>query len=67
MAPARRPLVETDLTVAELGRKVGYADPIYFARTFRRAHASTPFAVAAPAAPSHTQALPRSRGASALR
>jgi AraC-like DNA-binding protein len=42
MAQARRLLVETDLTVAEVGRRVGYADPVYFARYFRRAHASTP-------------------------
>jgi AraC family transcriptional activator of pobA len=42
MAQARRLLVETDLTVAEIGRRVGYADPVYFNRSFRRAHASTP-------------------------
>jgi AraC family transcriptional activator of pobA len=42
MAQARRLLVETDLTVAEIGGRVGYADPVYFARSFRRAHATTP-------------------------
>jgi AraC-like DNA-binding protein len=42
MAQARRLLVETDVTVAEVGRRVGYADPVYFARSFRRAHATTP-------------------------
>jgi AraC family transcriptional regulator, transcriptional activator of pobA len=42
MAQARRLLVETDLTVAELGRRVGYTDPVYFARTFRRVHGTTP-------------------------
>ena len=42
MAQARRLLVETDLTVAEVGRRVGYADPVYFARSFRRDHGSTP-------------------------
>jgi AraC family transcriptional activator of pobA len=42
LAQARRLLVETDLTVAEIGRRVGYADPAYFNRSFRRAHASTP-------------------------
>jgi AraC family transcriptional activator of pobA len=42
MAQARRLLVETDLTVAEVGRLVGYTDPVYFARSFRRAHATTP-------------------------
>jgi AraC family transcriptional regulator, transcriptional activator of pobA len=42
MAQARRLLVETDLTVEEIGRKVGYADPTYFVRSFRRAHGATP-------------------------
>jgi AraC family transcriptional regulator, transcriptional activator of pobA len=42
MAQARRLLVETDLTVDEIGRKVGYADPVYFARSFRRTHGATP-------------------------
>jgi AraC family transcriptional activator of pobA len=34
--------VETDLSVEEVGRGVGYADPGYFARTFRHAHGATP-------------------------
>jgi AraC family transcriptional activator of pobA len=42
MAQARRLLVETDLTVEQIGRKVGYADPVYFVRAFRRAHGITP-------------------------
>ncbi len=42
MAQSRRLLVETDLTVEEIGRKVGYADPVYFVRSFRRTHGSTP-------------------------
>jgi AraC family transcriptional regulator, transcriptional activator of pobA len=42
MAEARRLLVETDLSVEEVGRRVGYADAGYFARTFRRAHGTTP-------------------------
>lgn len=42
MAQSRRLLVETDLTVEEIGRKVGYADPTYFVRSFRRAHGTTP-------------------------
>lgn len=42
MAQARRLLVQTDLTVAEIGRRVGYPDPVYFARSFRRAHDTTP-------------------------
>jgi AraC family transcriptional regulator, transcriptional activator of pobA len=42
MAQARRLLVETDLTVAEVGRRVGYDDPVYFSRSFRRTHATTP-------------------------
>jgi len=42
MAQARRLLVETDLTAAEVGRSVGYGDPVYFSRVFARAHATTP-------------------------
>lgn len=42
MAQARRLLVETDLTVDEIGGKVGYADPAYFVRSFRRNHGATP-------------------------
>ncbi len=42
MAQARRLLAETDLTVGELGRRVGYRDPVYFVRSFRRAHGTTP-------------------------
>ena len=42
MAEARRLLVQTDLTVEEVGRRVGYGDAGYFARHFRRAHGATP-------------------------
>ena len=42
MAEARRLLVETDLTVEEVGRRVGYGDPTYFVRSFRGAHGTTP-------------------------
>lgn len=42
MAQARRLLAETDLTVAELAGRVGYSDPAYFVRTFRRVHGTTP-------------------------
>jgi AraC family transcriptional regulator, transcriptional activator of pobA len=42
MAQARRLLVESDLTVEEIGRTVGYADPAYFVRSFRRNHGATP-------------------------
>jgi AraC-like DNA-binding protein len=42
MTQARRLLVETDLAVSEVGRQVGYLDPGYFARTFRRAHGLSP-------------------------
>jgi AraC-like DNA-binding protein len=42
LAEARRLLVETDLGVEEVGRQVGYADPGYFARSFRHAHGATP-------------------------
>jgi AraC-like DNA-binding protein len=42
MAQARRLLVETDLSVEEVGRRVGYGHPGYFVRIFRRAHSATP-------------------------
>ncbi len=42
MTQARRLLVETDLAVSEVARRVGYPDPGYFARTFRRAHGVSP-------------------------
>jgi len=42
MAQARRLLVETDLSVEEVGRSVGYADAGYFVRSFRRTHGATP-------------------------
>lgn len=42
MAQARRLLVETDLTADEVGRTVGYTDPAYFTRSFRRVHGMTP-------------------------
>lgn len=42
MAQARRLLVEEDRTVEEVGRQVGYSDPSYFIRTFRRVHGATP-------------------------
>jgi AraC-like DNA-binding protein len=42
MVQARRLLVETDLAVEEVGRRVGYGDPRYFVRHFRRAHGATP-------------------------
>jgi len=42
IAEARRLLVETDLAVEEVGRRVGYRDPGYFVRPFRRAQGTTP-------------------------
>ncbi|WP_308259149.1 AraC family transcriptional regulator [Pseudonocardia sp. H11422] len=42
MTEARRLLVETDLAVREVGRLVGFADPGYFTRSFRRAHGTAP-------------------------
>ncbi len=42
MAEARRLLVETPLTVAAVGAAVGFRDPSYFIKSFRRAHAVTP-------------------------
>jgi AraC family transcriptional regulator, transcriptional activator of pobA len=35
-------LVETDLAVEEVSRRVGYGDAGYFVRSFRRAHGATP-------------------------
>ena len=42
LAQARRLLVETDLSAEEVGRSIGYNDPTYFMRSFRRAHGTTP-------------------------
>lgn len=42
MAEARRLLVETDQTAEEVGRRIGYTDPAYFTRSFRRVHHTTP-------------------------
>jgi AraC family transcriptional activator of pobA len=42
MAEARKLLVQTDLTVEEVGRRVGYGDSAYFVRSFRRVHSATP-------------------------
>lgn len=42
MAQARRLLVETALSVEEVGRAVGLPDPSYFARRFRHAHGVGP-------------------------
>jgi AraC family transcriptional activator of pobA len=42
MVEARRLLVETDLPVEEVGRRVGYGETGYFVRSFRRAHGATP-------------------------
>jgi AraC family transcriptional activator of pobA len=42
MVEAWRLLVETDLAVEEVGRRVGYGDADYFVRSFRRVHGATP-------------------------
>jgi AraC-like DNA-binding protein len=42
MVEARRLLAETELTVEAVGTRVGYRDPGYFARRFRRAHGASP-------------------------
>jgi AraC-like DNA-binding protein len=42
LADARKLLVETDLTVTAIGETVGYNDPSYFVRSFKRAHGLTP-------------------------
>jgi transcriptional regulator GlxA family with amidase domain len=42
MARARTLLDTTDLSVGEIARAVGYADPLYFSRHFRRIHGTSP-------------------------
>ena len=42
MAEACRLLVQTDLAVEEVGRRVGYVDAGYFVRSFGHAHGATP-------------------------
>ncbi len=42
IAEACRLLVETDLAVEKVGRRVGYVGAGYFVRSFRRAHGATP-------------------------
>jgi AraC family transcriptional activator of pobA len=42
LAEARRLLVDTELSVDEILRRVGYRDPSYFARSFRKDHGTTP-------------------------
>ncbi|MBD0358710.1 MAG: helix-turn-helix transcriptional regulator, partial [Rubrobacter sp.] len=42
MVEARRLLIETDLAVEEVGRRVGYGDAGNLVRSFRRAHGATP-------------------------
>jgi len=41
MTQARRLLAESSLSVEEVARRVGFDDPGYFARSFRRAHGTT--------------------------
>jgi AraC family transcriptional activator of pobA len=42
MAEARSLLAETDLSVAEVARRVGVADAGYFSRLFSRTHGASP-------------------------
>jgi AraC family transcriptional regulator of arabinose operon len=42
MRRARQLLETTDLVVADIGRRVGFADPAYFSRAFRRTVEMTP-------------------------
>ncbi|MGV9993893.1 AraC family transcriptional regulator [Streptomyces sp. NPDC003374] len=42
MVQARRLLTATDLPIGEIGRRVGFPDPGYFARTFRKVHGVSP-------------------------
>jgi AraC-like DNA-binding protein len=44
MLEARRLLLETDLTIAEIGRNVGYGHRAHFVRSFRRMHGMSPLA-----------------------
>ena len=44
MREARRLLADTDLTVGEIARRVGYREAGYFVRRFRAAHGVTPAA-----------------------
>ena len=47
MREARRLLADTDLTVGEIARRVGYREAGYFVRRFRAAHGVPPAALAA--------------------
>lgn len=42
MAAARELLDTTDRTVGSIGQQVGYPDPLYFSRQFRRIHSMSP-------------------------
>ena len=42
MVQARRLLATTDLPISEVGRRVGFPDAGYFARTFAKAHGTSP-------------------------
>ena len=44
MGEARRLLVGTDLRVEQVGQRVGYNEPSYFVRSFKRTHGTTPLA-----------------------
>jgi AraC family transcriptional activator of pobA len=43
MREARRLLADTELTIGEIARRVGYRDAGYFVRRFRTAHCVTPW------------------------
>ena len=42
MLEAARLLRFTDLTVGEVAARVGYDDPLYFSRAFKRRHEESP-------------------------
>lgn len=67
MAEARRLLLETDRDMAGVGRLVGYGDPGYFVRRYRRMHGLTPRAWrnAHRAPPARVRADPGERGEAA--
>jgi len=42
MGLARELLDTTDRAIASIAREVGYSDPLYFSRQFRRIHGMSP-------------------------
>lgn len=59
MSLARQLLDTTDRTVTSIARQVGYGDPMYFSRQFRRIHHLSPTQYRARAGPRRTISPPR--------